>query len=126
MTNLLVNRLEEFAFLLENGADVDARDILHAVAPELSNVLEYGPKGSTQADAWMAKHGHPLASTEAAMALARLVEPGGELLLSARPENATAGLRLPKTTGAPRVTADSLPVAIVAAACLYLLERDRS
>ena len=65
---------EELAFLLQESgtALVDAGDVLQAVDTALANKSRFLPKGMTEADAWMARNGNPLASTEAAMQVAYL------------------------------------------------------
>ena len=66
---------EELAFLLQDsGTDhVDASDVLHVIDKALAAKNKLMPKGMTEADAWMARHGNPLASTEAALLIANMV-----------------------------------------------------
>jgi hypothetical protein len=122
VTTNLVNKLEEFGFMLENGADADSRDILHALDRTMAEPLKFGPRGSTRADAWIATNGDPLASTEAARKLAGLVEPEATFtaLLGPGGDVVTMAWRdlESKAYGA------SLPVAIVAAACGFARKVD--
>lgn len=66
---------EELAFLLQESgtALVDASDVLHAVDHSLADKNKFMPKGMTEADGWMARHGNPLASTEAALLICNMV-----------------------------------------------------
>jgi hypothetical protein len=66
---------EELAFLLQDSglALVDASDVLQAVDRSLAERNKFMPKGMSEADAWMARHGNPLASTESAMLVAHMV-----------------------------------------------------
>lgn len=70
---------EELAFLLQESGTtlVDASDVLHVVNKALAEKNRLMPRGMTEADAWMARHGNPLASTEAAIAVAGMA---GKLL----------------------------------------------
>ena len=66
---------EELAFLLQDSgtAHVDASDVLHVIDKALAGKSKFMPKGMTEADAWMARHGNPLASTEAALLICNMV-----------------------------------------------------
>lgn len=61
------------AFLLEDNPETESvtpQMVLHAVARKFTERTRYMPEGMTYADAWMARYGDPLASTEAALKLA--------------------------------------------------------
>lgn len=113
---------EELAFLLqESGLDlVDASDVLHAIDRALAARSSLLPKGMTSADAWMARHGNPLASTEAAMLLAGMAGPVISMNLEITKAGAHASVmhERPKPQGCTggHATAATLPIAICAAA----------
>lgn len=71
----MMGTAEELAFLLQESgtALVDASDILQAIDKSMAVKSKFMPKGMSEADAWMARHGNPLASTESALAVAGLV-----------------------------------------------------
>lgn len=112
---------EELAFLLqESGTElVDASDILHAIDRSLANKSKMLPRGMTSADAWMARHGNPLASTEAALLAAQLVAPvlSIETKLDKAGAYASVFHERPKPQGCTggHATAATLPMAICAA-----------
>lgn len=62
---------DDLLFVLENHPNpataIRGVDVLHAVDERLSDRLKLGPEGTTRADAWIARHGDPTASTEAAL-----------------------------------------------------------
>lgn len=73
----IIDKLEEYAFLLENDPDavIDCKDILRAIDPSLSIHKKHQPRGTDASDFWVLKYGDPLFSTDAAFMLAAMVEP---------------------------------------------------
>ena len=110
---------EELAFLLQDSgtALVDASDVLQVVDTSLAERNRFMPKGMSEADAWMARHGNPLASTESALLVAGMA---GKLdTFRAKVEGGTAQVIL-KYEGRDSLIhgdgkADTLPIAICAA-----------
>lgn len=119
---------EELAFLLQESglALVDASDVLHAADPDLADRTPFLPRGTTQADTWVAKHGDPTKSVEAAMKLASMVG----LLKSFQfglPEGAEqyeAHMQFFRRDSQPvKTTGESLPIAICAGVMTELASR---
>jgi hypothetical protein len=69
--------LEELVFILEEDPKaldkVKPTDVLHACNPRFTTRNKMMPPGATEADVWIARHGDPLASAEAALFLCREV-----------------------------------------------------
>lgn len=75
----IVSILDNLAYLLENDSDAPAslnrQDLLHGVDPTLARSTRFMPKGATDADVWVIRHGDPLTSINAAFDFLKLVEP---------------------------------------------------
>ena len=108
---------EELAFLLQDSgtALVDASDVLHALDKALATKNRLMPKGMTEADAWMARYGNPLASTEAALRAAGMAGklPSLAMHVDCTAKFATAVIQFDFARGEAK--AETLPIAICAA-----------
>jgi len=108
---------EELAFLLQESgtALVDASDVLHAVDHSLADKNNFMPKGMTEADGWMARHGNPLVSTETALKLVHMAGgmPSMAMVIDSRAKFATAVIQFDYARGEAK--AETLPIAICAA-----------
>lgn len=70
MLTKMISELGKFAFMIEDNPRayelIRSQDVLHAIMPELAKRNKYMPRGATDADFWMLKHGDPLLSFDAA------------------------------------------------------------
>lgn len=109
------------AFLLEDNPETESvtpQMVLHAVARKFTERTRYMPEGMTYADAWMARYGDPLASTEAALLLAREagVLEGVTLSVAVKFKKANAALHYADPKVTEKAEAPSLPLAVSIAA----------
>lgn len=116
---------EDLAFLLSDSgtAHVDASDVLHVVDKSLREKNKLMPRGMTEADAWMARHGNPLASTEAALLLAHMAgKVDGMAIELLTDMGVTVTVNYFKASGTAKC--DSLPIAICAAVMDSIAKRE--
>jgi hypothetical protein len=108
---------EELAFLLQESGTtlVDASDVLHAIDKALAAKDRLMPRGMTEADAWMARHGNPLASTEAALAVAGMLPNMHNLTIAVHPTINRAIVEVYYDGPGGHAVGDTLPIAICAA-----------
>lgn len=119
---------EELAFLLqESGLSlVDASDVLHAADPDLAARSPFLPRGTTEADTWVAKHGDPTKSVEAALKVAGMVGLLKGYSFNMTPEGINAEMEFLRRGAAPvKTTGESLPIAICACIMEELAVRAR-
>lgn len=117
------------AFLLEDNPETDAvtpQAVLHAMGRKFTERTQYMPAGMTYADAWMARHGDPLASTEAALLLAREADMIDTLTATVDALMGKATVRIYyRDAGQPHaVDAPSLPLAIVIATLNHVAAKE--
>ncbi len=111
------NLLSEWAFFLENDPEfqVSMQEVMGALKHDFAAVSHFAPRGMTGADEWMARHGNPLGSVNAAFDLSE--ELLGKAILWEVKGGAnrwTARMRTAKTEWAEGI-AHSPSVAVVAA-----------
>lgn len=109
---------EELAFLLQESgtALVDASDVLHVVDRSLTERNKFMPKGMTEADAWMARNGNPLASTESAFRVAGIAGSLDTMVIDADMKSKSTTVVLKYMGGLiGNAKADTMPIAICAA-----------
>ncbi len=74
-----VSTIDDLAFLLsDNPAMIDQimpQRLIHALLPDTASKNRIMPRNSSYADLWMIKHGNPLRSVDAALALLKEVYP---------------------------------------------------
>lgn len=114
---------DDLLFILENdsnpAAHVSGPEILHAVDEKMSDRLRLGPEGSTKADAWIARHGNPMANTDAALLfLNHLVGIPSNLPIGMVVSREGCTVRIGQGSSSVQVQGN-LPVALCAAGLAY-------
>lgn len=127
----MVSIAGELAFLLGDNPETEAvtpQMVLHAVAHKFSQRTRYMPEGMTHADAWMARYGDPLASTEAALFLAHeMGDPIENLTISVHPTIGRALVQIyfqDPPHAMQHAEAPSLPLAITIAALNHAASKE--
>ena len=123
---------KDYVFILEDDPEaifkLTPQEILHAISPDLAARSKNMPKGASQADFWMLKHGDPLTAVNAALALAGLA---GDMfqftcVVSVKPKmSAEVAIIYQTPDGATKTAAEAttLPAAITAAALKFAIQK---
>jgi hypothetical protein len=125
----IVSILDNLAYLLENDSDAPAslnrQDLLHGVDPTLARSTRFMPKGATDADVWVIRHGDPLTSINAAFDFLKIVEGlPTSWVLSFNFARNLYSFTLNRVGGKIEAIASSIPAVICAAALKFQMAKD--